>query len=135
MDKNVRIAKELVKLAKYMIASNQSELNRLYNDVDFGYEENPYGYGLGKRYSFKDYTGKIDLTIYNPSDDEYVPFNMEFKNATFDIGYSQLEHSFYIDWIDGVWIDGTWDDGYWMHGYDKLGNEHGQDDSPDKWNK
>ena len=51
-----------------------------------------------------------------------------WKNGT-------LKDSTWIDglWQDGLWQDGVWQDGVWEKGKDKNRNEHGKDDSPDKW--
>ena len=39
------------------------------------------------------------------------------------------------DWWKGTWYDGTWNGGTWEDGYDKNGNRHLADDSPNKWKK
>ena len=60
----------------------------------------------------------------------FVEYNREgqwnggtWENGTWDSGH----------WYDGIWKDGTWKDGTWEEGRDKNHNEHGKDDSPDKW--
>ena len=38
-------------------------------------------------------------------------------------------------WWGGIWKGFRWNGGKWYGGYDKNGNWHGEDDSPDKWEK
>lgn len=39
------------------------------------------------------------------------------------------------DWQEGTWKGGKWHGGTWRNGKDKDGNQHGENDSPDKWGK
>ena len=91
MKQNVKIAKELVKLAKNLVG-----------DI---WEGEPKYIDTDARKEFKNVTGKIQLK---------KGWIIQVKNATFDYYYNNKY--FPIIWKSGDWENGTWKGGYWWGG-------------------
>ena len=131
MDKNIKIAKQLVRLAKSLVAIDEE------GDGNFsGIADKP-----GK---YENFTGTIRWmgTVGNVTN---ATFNLQksdrfhhgiwwyhdtWNNGIWDNGlwdYGIWKDGTWIDgqWIDGTWEDGTWEDGTWEGGDWKGGNWRG----------
>jgi hypothetical protein len=100
MNKNVKIAKELVKLAKSLVADDVRVADK-----------------IGEEY--KDFTGWIK---YN-GEKVYVcraTFKLEWYKEWTRIIWEDGEWCDGV-WCDGIWKNGTWDDGRWIDGIWKNG--------------
>ena len=111
MNKNVRIAKKLMKLAKSLIGfDGQDGLPVLDDDDIDNYSQNKIADKPGK---YENFTGQID----------WEGTKGKVKNAYFYLSdYSSCKIIFYeVTWIDGTWTDGAWENGNWKDGIWKEG--------------
>ena len=146
MDKNVKIAKELVKLAKSLMAE-ENVANQP------GHYENFTG-----RIQYKDSFGTVTRATFELKDD--TDESIVWKNGIWERGAwhggiwekGHWENGIWWDgtwkkgtWSDGKWLGGTWENGEWLSGTWKGGiwktgrdsnmEVHLKGDSPDKWNE
>lgn len=149
MNKNVKIAKELIKLAKSLVATQ-----------NIANQEGEYKNFTGK-IDWKGINGKvINATFklvtgmnYDIIWERGTWFNGVWKNGYWKDGVwergtwesttifgSTWKNGFWKDgqwvngtWFNGVWERGVWQGGKWFYGKDKHNNEHEKGDSPDKW--
>ena len=110
MEKNVKVAKELLKLAKNLVALDEE------------------GDGSGFQVLHDMNTNKINNINVAEENGEYENFTCIIKchgeighvsNATFKLGY-YMGYG-YITWEKGTWISGTWYNGTWKNGTWKNG--------------
>ena len=138
---NLRIARQLNKIAKELIAGNVA---------------NQPG-------EYKNFTGTIDwqgskAQVKHATFKLTSVFGISWKNGTWNNG--TWKFGFWHDgiwnsgtwedgqwyngtwkngtwrygtWSNGTWKNGTWKDGNWFGGKDSNGNKHQMKDSPDKW--
>lgn len=134
MNNNVRIAKQLVTLAKELIST------RLDNQiVRTSIADKP-----GR---WRDFRGKLK---WKGTDAEIKGKHMKLNEDGEDdypiVWYGGVWYggiAYHILWQGGVWFDGifdggkwltgTWKGGIWKGGYDANGKWHDENDSPDKW--
>lgn len=107
MDKNAKIAKELVKLAKELVATESMSLY----DNPIGQSSSGIASQPGE---YENYTGKI----------QFGNSNGDVQNATFKL----MSDGNTIEWKKGTWLNGTWaNEGFWSGGIWKNGTWHGGD--------
>ena len=110
MDRNVKIAKELVKLAKSLIMADNEDDRRLFDFPIASPEE-----GVANQPGdYDNFTGRI----------EFGNNSGEVQSATFKL----LEDGNTIQWTKGTWLNGTWSNGgYFGGGTWKNGTWNGGD--------
>ena len=124
MKQNIKVAKKLIKLAKSLIAEQ--------NIADKeGYYENFTGI-----IKWKEINGKVINATFKLVND--MNYDIIWERGTWEsntIYGSTWKNGVWKDgqWVDGTWFNGVWEKGVWEYGEDKNRNEHGKDDSPDKW--
>lgn len=128
---NIKVAKELIKLARILIAR--------YNIAN-------------KDGQYKNFTGQID---WNEINGEVKNAHFILKDGQIHWISGIWNNGFWNDgiwesgiwkngtwingewnsgsWINGIWNDGIWKKGYWFCGFDKDRNKHQKNDTPDQW--
>ena len=157
MNKNIKIAKELVRIAKSLVAWNINIANHPGKYKNFtGKIEYNQSNGWATNATFEipvmKKQGQYQIIWYNGTWQGDF-FHSLWKNGTwkggrFHVGTFEKgtweRGSWYNGvwkggtwkdgwWMDGIWENGTWEGGTWSEGYDKYKNKHGEGDSPDKW--
>lgn len=132
MDRNIRIAKQLLRIAKELVGTkHEGEIVRTNVADKPGSWKDFRGtliwHGIhatvrAKRMSLND-DGKYSVTWYggtwiDGNADNVLWKEGQWLNGTFN---------------GGVWLAGTWRSGTWKGGYDSTGAWHAEGDSPDKW--
>ena len=127
MDKNIKIAKQLVRLAKSLVAIDEEGDGsgfQVFHDLDnYGIKDG--GKIADKSGKYKNFTGTI----------EQKGISGTGRNATFEL----LDETAGIDWYDGIWENGVWDAGTWYNGTWKNGEwkagtwENGRWTSASSW--
>ena len=111
MDKNIKIAKQLVRLAKSLVAIDEEGDGsgfQVFHDMDnYGIKDG--GKIADKPGKYKNFTGTI----------EYKGISGTVRNATFEL--LDEDETEGIDWYDGIWENGVWDAGTWYNGTWKNG--------------
>ena len=139
MDKNVKIAKDLIRLARDLMDVNYSVSDN--GESDYSLNDNIPDMA-DKEGAYKNFTGKIDYRGVK-ADVEDADFSLgqdiiNFSKGTWKNGVWESGYFWNGTWEDGTWKDGTWVRGTWKNckwekGYDWAGNCHDRGDSPDKW--
>ena len=129
MSNNIRIAKELVRLAKSLVAEEVAD----------------------KEGEYKDFTGKIswgntqgsvqDATFeLSSGGDPIIWKEGRWEDGTWAKG--TWENGAWVKgtwkdgtWKGGTWFGGTWKGGDWEDGFDGRRKNHPAGDSPDNWEK
>ena len=143
MKQNIKIAKELIKLAKNLLADHkhydiedndslsylnddyyehedyanrQVQQRHLYDERDDSNDE----YSIDENDNWLDDGKYINFTGEFSYGDKFRPFFADVYNATFKLMNKKIfwENGIWKDgnWNDGVWKDGTWKDGTWKRG-------------------
>lgn len=143
MKQNIKIAKELIKLAKNLLADHkhydiedndslsylnddyyehedyanrQVQQRHLYDERDDSNDE----YSIDENDNWLDDGKYINFTGEFSYGDKFRPFFADVYNATFKLMNKKIfwENGIWKDgnWNDGVWKDGTWKDGTWNNG-------------------
>jgi hypothetical protein len=133
MNNNVRIAKQLVRIAKELVGTkHDGEIVRTNIADTAGFWKDFRGTLLwkgihasvaAKKMSLNDSGSKYLVSWYGGTWNDGNADNVwwkegQWKNGTF---------------TGGMWISGTWNGGTWKGGYDANGQWHNEGDSPDKW--
>ena len=136
MNKNIKIAKELIKIAKNLIANN-------------GMASQPGKYqNFTGNIMFYDTQGRAQNATFELMKNKMIHWEKGdftglwggglWEDGTFN-GGSWIKGTWMKgtwkkgDWQDGIWQDGKWENGKWSKGYDKNDNYHDRNDSPDNW--
>ena len=110
MDRNVRIAKQLVKLAKMLVADE--------NVADkAGKYENFTG-----EIEWKGINGTVQNAFFELKDNG--KFDIVWEDGTWKSGVWDKGDWGYGTWLDGTWKSGTWEGGSWNDGTWENGNWH-----------
>lgn len=129
MNKNIKIAKELVRLAKDLVAEG--------NSVD---KQGKYENFTGN-IRWKNIGGNVENATFELVEDKNKPIiwhkgvwkDGNWENGTWEDGTWKNGTWKKGIWRDGTWENGTWENGTWHDGFDKDDNEHFDGESPDKW--
>lgn len=132
MNNNVKIAKELIKMAKELVGTkHDGEIIR--TDV------------ADKPGTWKDFRGTLIWNgIHARVNAKRMSLNNEGKYSVNWYGGTWIDgNADNVWWKEGQWINGTfnggawlagtWHNGTWKGGYDSEGTWHAEGDSPDKW--
>ena len=133
MDKNIKIARELVKLAKSLVAE-ENIANQAGEYKDF----------IGK-IQWKGISGTVKNATFELKDDTIIWHNGIWEygswyKGTWEDGVWTKGTWEYGTWKNGVWFSGMWrhgiwEGGEWVFGKDGNNEPHRKGDSPDKWGK
>ena len=144
MNKNTKIAKELVKIAKSLIAeqniaNQQGEYKNFTGQIDFG---DTKGTVSNATFILKEVIGFPwkQVVWKDGTWEDGTWCNGTWRNGTWKKG--TWRDGYWVEgtwkngtWQDGLWGEGIWEGGIWEWGPDMTGHDHLKDDSPDKWYK
>ena len=134
MNRNIRVAKDLIRLAKSLVA-----------EESVADQEGKYK-GFTGRIEWKGTSGSVENATFELVDDSLCL--VKWHGGTWNDGYwlsGAWENGMWKDgwwyngtwhkgtWENGNWIDGIWRNGEWKGGKDCRDNFHPEGDSPDKW--
>ena len=125
---NIRIAKELNKIARELVAGGQ-----------VANQPGEYKHFTGT-IDWRSARGQVKGQVKNATFILYKNGEIIWKDGIWENGTLQngaWEGGIWLNgtWKYGRWIKGTWKGGTWIKGIDKHWEKHDKGDSPDKWGK